>query len=74
MKEVTIEDYINSRKENTLITLSDGSTCLVEDNIINFIDKLGECYRKRDVAYLEYTNEEIKIPIYEIKSIEAKER
>lgn len=73
MKEITIEDYINSRKENTLITLFDGSTCLIEDNIINFIDKLGECYRKRDVAYLEYI-EGIKIPIYEIKSIEAKER
>lgn len=74
MKEITIDDYIDSRNEITEITLFDDTKWLIADNIIAFIGKLGECYRNKNVIWLEYVSEGIKIPIWEIKSIEAVKR
>lgn len=74
MEEETIDDYIESRDERTEITLFDGTKILVEENIIHFIDKLGECYRNKNVIWLEYIEDRIKIPIWEIKSIEVERK
>lgn len=63
MEEITIDDYIDSRNEITEITLFDDTKWLIDDNIITFIGKLGECYRNKNVIWLEYVSEGIKIPI-----------